>query len=105
MLWLRYGLARLQPWMSLDETYSQYFESPGTKAFSRAEATLLFSRAADLKLRIELSEGNLLLSGAGQRHGGVVLSLARKLWPRALIRACFPRHGLFLLIEGQKGGR
>jgi hypothetical protein len=30
----------------------------------------------------------------------MALTLARKLWPRALIRARLPRLGLFLLIAG-----
>ncbi len=102
MLWLRYGLGRLRPWTNLDEIYARYLESPGTKAFSRAEAARLFAGAADLKLRIELSEGDLLTGGAGQRHGGPLLSLARRLWPRALIRARMPRLGLFMLIAGRR---
>ena len=102
MLWLRYGLVRLRPWTSLDKIYAHYLESPDTKAFSRAEAARLFSGAADIKIRIELSEGDLLMSGSGQRHGGLVLSLARKLWPRAVIRATMSECGLFLLLSGRK---
>lgn len=41
-------------------------------------------------------------ASAGQRHSGLALTFARKLWPRAPIRACMPRLGLFLLIAGRK---
>jgi SAM-dependent methyltransferase len=105
MLWARYGLGRLRPWTSLDAIYARYLESPGTKAFSRAEARALFPGAADLEIRTELSEGDLLTGGAGQRHQGPLLSLAQRLWPRKMIRACFPGQGLFLLIQGRKGAQ
>jgi len=43
-----------------------------------------------------------LESEAGQRHRGILLSLAKKLWPRGLIRKFFPNAGLFMLIEAKK---
>ena len=102
MLWARYGLGRLRPWTSLDAIYARYLESPGTKAFARRAARELFAGAEQVEIRTEFSEGDLLLGGAGQRHQGLALSLARKLWPRGMIRAGFPNNGLFLMIEGVK---
>ena len=49
-----------------------------------------------------LTHGDLLSSDAGQRHRGPLLTLARLLWPRRLIRALLPRHGLFLLAKAVK---
>jgi len=44
-----------------------------------------------------------LLEGAvGQRHRGILLSVAKRLWPRKLLRVLFKNHGLMLLIEAQK---
>jgi len=102
MLWLRYGLARGRPFTSLGEIYSRYLESPGTKAYTRREAVELFSGAATVVTRVELTHGDLLESGAGQRHGGRALSLARRVWPRWLLRRVGKRVGLFLLISGEK---
>lgn len=102
MLWIRYALLGLRPWLSLREIYARYLESPGTKAYSVGEARRLFSAFSEVSIRVVLTHGDLLESMAGQRHQGVLLSLARKIWPRALIKRFFPGLGLFMLIEARK---
>lgn len=102
MLWLRYALLVLRPWRTLAYIYSRYLESPGTKAYSIAEARGLFSAFRGVSIRIVLTHGDLLESGAGQRHQGAVLALARRIWPRALLRRLLKRHGLFMLVEAKK---
>lgn len=102
MLWLRYGLGQGKPLMSLTSIYSEYLESPGTKAFTCREAARLFSGATEVTTRVQLTHGDLLESGAGQRHVGRVLSLARRIWPRWLLRRVAGRFGLFLLVAGRK---
>lgn len=102
MLWLRYGLIGLRPFRGLDALYGRHLESPGTKAFTVADARALFPRARQLKVQIVLSSGDLLAAGAGQRHGGVLLSTMHVLWPRWLIRRWLHRHGLFMMIHGVK---
>jgi len=102
MLWLRYALLAGKPWRSLDSIYSAHLESPGTKAYSIAEAKNLFEAYTEVNIRTVLTHGDLLESKAGQRHGGAVLSVARKIWPRRLIRRFSPNAGLFMLIEAKK---
>lgn len=102
MLWLRYGLARLRPWTSLDSIYARYLESPGTKAYSRRQARALFGAFREVRIETQLTHGDLLESQAGQRHEGRLLRLARRIWPRALLRRCAAGHGLFLLIAAVK---
>jgi SAM-dependent methyltransferase len=102
MLWLRYALIRGKPFTSMAEIYSRYLESPGTKAYSINEAKALFRGAAEVHTRSVLTHGDLLESGAGQRHRGRALALARMVWPRGLIRRLLPDWGLFLLVEGTK---
>jgi ubiquinone/menaquinone biosynthesis C-methylase UbiE len=102
MLWIRYALLRFRPWLSLRSIYARYLESPGTKAYSVAEARRLFSAFSDVRIRTVLTHADLLESGAGQRHPGVVVSIARRIWPRALLRRFFPTMGLFMLIEARK---
>jgi ubiquinone/menaquinone biosynthesis C-methylase UbiE len=99
MLWLRYGLLRLR---SLDHIYSEHLESPGTKAYSRAQANRMFGRFSVVNTRTVLTHGDLLTSNAGQRHRGLALALAKRIWPRALIRALMPRNGLFMLVSATK---
>jgi len=98
MLWIRYALLRFRPWMTLAEVYSRYLESPGTKAYSVQEAERMFALFTSVDVRTVLTHGDLLESAAGQRHSGIILSLARTLWPRRLLRKFASGHGLFMLI-------
>ena len=102
MLWLRYALLRFRPTMSLKEVYYKYLESEGTKAYTKAEARELFANFKDLKVEIFLTHGDLLTSSAGQRHEGLALSIARRIWPRWIIKKVFSNHGLFMAITGTK---
>lgn len=102
LLWLRYALLTLRPFISLRQIYAQHLESPGTKAYSRAEVLDLFKAFSNVRVHTVLTHGDLLESGAGQRHQGVILSIGRRIWPSKLIRKLFPRAGLFMLIEARK---
>ena len=99
MLWIRYALLRLRPWVTLREIYSKYLESAGTKAYSIAEARRLFSAFTDVTITTPLGHGDLLESNVGQRHRGLLLTLVKKLWPRWFIRRFMPNSGLGMLIE------
>ena len=102
MLWVRYGLLRMRPWTSMRTIYARHLESPGTKAYSRAEALKLMRGFEDVRIRTVLTHGDLLSSEAGQRHRGLALRVAKSLWPRRLLRSVAPGAGLFMLIEGTK---
>lgn len=102
MLWVRYALLRGRWLTSLDEIYARYLESPGTKAYTVAEARELFRGFGRVEIDTVLTHGDLLSSSAGQRHQGVLLSIARMVWPRRLIRRLFPKLGLFMLITAVK---
>jgi SAM-dependent methyltransferase len=102
MLWLRYGLLALRLCLTLTSLYARYLESPGTKAYSVAEARRLFSAFREVRIRTVLTHGDLLESAEGQRHRGWLLGVARKIWPRWFIRRFFPKAGLFMLIEAKR---
>jgi hypothetical protein len=85
--------------MSLATVYSRYLESPGTKAYSVHEARRMFAAYSQVEIRTLLTHADLLESAAGQRHRGVLLALARKIWPRALLRKVAPGQGLCMLIR------
>ncbi len=102
MLWLRYGLLRGRPWRSLCRIYAEHLESPGTKAYSFAEAYRLFAQFTDVKISTPLTHSDLLESDVGQRHRGIALSIAKTLWPRWFIRRLIPNAGLFMMIEARK---
>lgn len=102
MLWVRYGLMRLRPWTSMRAIYARHLESPGTKAYTIAEAAKLMRGFEDVRIRTVLTHGDLLTSEAGQRHRGIALKLAKVIWPRWIIRSLFPRAGLFMLIAAAR---
>ncbi len=102
MLWFRYALLRLRPLTSLRSIYSRYLESPGTKAYSMAEAKEQFGKFCSAEISTVLTHGDLLSSSAGQRHKGTLLHIAKLVWPRWLIRKFFARNGLFMLITAIK---
>jgi len=102
MLWFRYALMRFRPWMSLADVYSRYLESPGTKAYTVPEARKMFSAFKSADISTVLTHGDLLESAAGQRHGGILLSVARLIWPRTLLRKWAKGHGLFMMIQAIK---
>ena len=104
MLWIKYALLRGRPLRRLSEIYSEYLESPGTKAYTVAEAknlTKLFSKS---EISVQLSFGDLLEGDVGARHKGLILSIAKALYPRTLIKGLakiFP-IGLGLMITVNK---
>ncbi len=103
MLWIRYALLRFKPMTPLQEIYSRYLESPGTKAYSISEARELFAgKFTKVDVRVVLTHGDLLSSSVGQRHRGLFLQVARLIWPRWFIRTFCQRYGLFMLITATK---
>ena len=102
MLWTRYGLLRGRPFARLADIYARYLESPGTKAYTVAEARSLCAGFGSVRIHTELTHGDLLESGAGQRHQGRLLHIARKVWPRWFFRTFAKGRGLFMLIECTK---
>jgi len=102
MLWARYGLLRGRPWRPLPDIYAEHLESPGTRAFSVEQARALCSRFERADVTPVLTHADLLSSEVGQRHRGPLLAVARRVWPRRLIRRWFADHGAFLLITATK---
>lgn len=99
MLWARYGALQGK---SLSRVYSEHLESPGTKAYTPADARELFAGAENVRADTVLTHADLLSSQAGQRHTGRMLSIMRVVWPRWFIRKFLPSAGLYLRITGKK---
>ena len=74
----------------------------GHEGIFGAEARNLFRDFTDVRITTRLGHGDLLDSEAGQRHQGALLSMARAIWPRRLLRTFAPSLGLFMLIEARK---
>lgn len=102
LLWIRYALLKGKFTRSLDDVYWHHLESPGTKAYTTQQTRQMFAKFADIKLSLQLSFGELLQGNVGQRHQGLLLTIAKRIWPRTLIKKIFQNHGGMLLIEAQK---
>lgn len=102
MLWFRYGLLLGRPWIGLEKIYSRYLESPGTKAYTPGRAKELFADFTKCEITTTLTHADLLSSDAGQRHQGLLLTVARKIFPRKLVNKLFPNYGLFMMIRAEK---
>lgn len=102
MLWLRYGLARLSPFITMKEIYSRFLESPGTKAYSKAAAFLLFKKFEVVSIDTPLNHADLLSSSVGQRHRGIILTIMTKIWPRTILKRFFPKNGIEMMIVLRK---
>ena len=63
------------------------------------EARRMFRGFSRVDVKVVLTHGDLLESGAGQRHRGALLTIARRIIPRRLIRKLAPGQGLFMLIS------
>jgi ubiquinone/menaquinone biosynthesis C-methylase UbiE len=104
MLWVKYALLRGRPLRGLSEIYSEYLESPGTKSFTVLEAKNLTKMFSKSEISVQLSFGDLLEGDVGVRHKGLMLSIAKALYPRSLIKGLakvFP-IGLCLMITVHK---
>jgi len=99
MLWLRYGLARGK---SLRQTVYERLESPGTKTYTRAEASSLFEGLDDIEVRQVFSPGDLLLHAPSARFQSAFYRMIWALYPRAIARRLGRGLGLFLLISARK---
>ncbi len=102
MLWGVHCLAKLRPWKSVRWAIYHHLESPGTKAYTVAEAKTLFADFAQVEVRTQTSHGDLLQMRADRKYQKWPHRLAWSLYPRWAVRASGNRFGMALLIEAVK---
>jgi ubiquinone/menaquinone biosynthesis C-methylase UbiE len=86
--WLLYGLLRARPWRSLTEVIAHHVESPGTHAYSLAEARGLFPGLERLQVTPVATVYDVRLT--------------RSLSLRPLLTLLPDRFGWFLVVRGFK---
>jgi ubiquinone/menaquinone biosynthesis C-methylase UbiE len=104
MLWLKYALLKGKPLRGLNEIYSDHLESPGTKAYTVSESKKLTKLFKKSNITVQLSFGDLLEGDVGARHKDLLLTIAKIVYPRSLIKLLarvFP-IGLCLMITVHK---
>jgi hypothetical protein len=62
----------------------------------------MFTGFSQVTCEVILGPGDLLEGAVGQRHGGVLLRVARALWPRWFIRRFLTAYGLGMFIKAVK---
>ena len=103
LLWGVHSLGRLRPWVGPRRAIYQHLESPGTKAYTLAEARELFACFARVEVDTALLAGDLLAMRPSARYQGPLFRALWRLYPRGLIRRLGRRLGLGLLVRATKG--
>ena len=94
--------ARLRPWLTPRRAIYEHLESPGTKAYTVAEAHALMRGFVEVRVETALLAGDLLAMRPSERYQGRVHRLLWAIYPRGLIRRFGARLGLGLLITARK---
>lgn len=102
MVWAVHCLARLRPWKGPRWAVFHHLESPGTKAYTVAEARHLFRRFSQVNVRTRLGHGDLLQMRRSEKYKGFVGKLLWNLHPRWLVRLTGNRFGVVLMVDAVK---
>lgn len=104
MLWVKYALLKARPLKKISEIFSEYLESPGTKAYTINEAKKLTRFFSKSEIKVQLSFADLLEGDVGARHKSLMLNVGKMLYPRTLIKvlAKVLQIGLYLMITVRK---
>jgi ubiquinone/menaquinone biosynthesis C-methylase UbiE len=101
LLVIRHGWLRGRFGLTQKAALFENLESPGTKAYTVAEAREILESIgfADLRLGTKLGPGDLLTIKLSEKYSGVANRLAQRLYPRWFVRLLGDRFGLNLTIE------
>ncbi len=99
--WLRYGVLAGRPMDPLNGILAEHVESPGTKAYTVAEARSLFAGFSSVEVVPRLTPYDTLDYQPRVVHGEGLRRAAQRLVPRGLIRALGDGFGWNLLIRAR----
>jgi len=102
LLWAMHYAAKLDPLHTPREAIYNFLESPGAKAYTKAEARALMCEFSSIKLDVVLLAGDTLSMRPSAKYQGLAHRLAWRLYPRDVIRRFGRPLGLGLLIEAVK---
>lgn len=101
LLWAQYGALARRPFRSLTDIYAHHLESPGTKGYTIREGRRLAQDFRQATVKSAVSFGDLLEGEVGQRHSSAALGMAKRVWPRPLVRR-LSFLGLMLEVRATK---
>lgn len=104
LLWLRFCLFRLRPWISPRRAIYDHLESPGTKAYTLEEAKKLFesARFQVIEIKTSFAPGDLLNITLSKKYNGFIYKILGFIYPRWLVRFLGGRFGLEILLQARK---
>jgi SAM-dependent methyltransferase len=104
LLYLRHALARGNFKATMKDIIFEHLESPGTKAYTTAEAKSFLSEIgfSSLSLSTKLGPGDLLAIKPSEKYQSNIYKIVWRVYPRFLVRLLGDRFGLYLLITATK---
>jgi ubiquinone/menaquinone biosynthesis C-methylase UbiE len=102
MLWVVHCLLKGRPWRTPSWAMGRYLESPGTKAYTLAEARKLFAGFREVRCWTQLSHGDLLMMRPSEKYGSRLYRFLWRIYPRWLVRLLGNRFGTGLMVEAVK---
>jgi ubiquinone/menaquinone biosynthesis C-methylase UbiE len=102
LLWIVHCLLKGRPWRSARWAMAEHLESPGTKAYTLAEASRLFRAFSSVRVRPQLSHGDLLKMRPSPKYASAAYRLLWRVYPRWLVRLTGNQFGTCLFIEATK---
>ncbi len=99
-VYLLHGLLALRPFAPIQSLMEDHMESQGTKAYTVAEAQVLFARFVNVTVQPTLTCYDTWRGY--QTREGTLFQFAKRLWPAWLINRMGDRYGWNLLISGVK---
>ncbi len=101
-LWALHCLGRGRPWRSWRWAIREHLESPGTKAYTRAEIHELLADFEITHLEPQLLASDVLEMTPSEKYQSWLHRVVYRLYPRRLVRLLGPRFGFAWLIEVRK---
>jgi ubiquinone/menaquinone biosynthesis C-methylase UbiE len=105
LVWLLYGPLRLR-WVGPRFTTAHHVESPGTRAFTRAEAVRAVEKyfgRGTARIQTFLSSGDLLTHQRSGKYQGRLWDVLVRIYPRWFVRRVVGhRFGFMLTVEAVK---
>lgn len=105
ILWARHGLLKGKPWRSTKYLLHHHLESPGTKAYSRKEATELCENSgfSDFEVETTYGQGDTLEMKFTEENNKPIFRLIQALYPSWIAKTRLgKRFGRCLLITATK---
>tara|TARA_B100000886_G_scaffold333644_1_gene288034 strand:- start:323 stop:1168 length:846 start_codon:yes stop_codon:yes gene_type:complete len=105
MLWVLYGLAKGNPFLSQEKIIFKYLESPGTKCYSKRELSKILEGFGLEKLQLKkfASSGDLLLMPKSKKyHKNFLYNLIQTLYPRLIVKKLESVLGLSMTVTAYK---